>query len=129
MIRLYPNVKVKGQSFKGVKKHVVPNQSMTLQQILQRFIKHEALPIVKEGFYAEGQDLDLEKVVQEDVTVREEIYQEHKEKVKGMRAKADDESKTAMQKAQAKKKQEETDLFNKWSEQTKDPKDPPSPKA
>lgn len=129
MTRLYPKRPIKGQSFKGVKKHVVPNQSMTLQQILNRFIKHEALPIVKEGYYADQQDIDLEKLPTEDITVREEVYQEHKAKVKGMREKVEDDNKTAMQKAQAKKKQEEEELFNKWSSETKDPKGSPPPKA
>lgn len=123
MIRLYPKQTIVGQSFAKVKKTVVPNQSLTLHQILKRFIKNEPLPVSKEGTYSDTQDIDLEKFYSEDITVRHEILEEQKERVKGMKAKIDDQNKSAMEKAKAKKKQEETDLFNKWSEQSK-PTDP-----
>lgn len=70
-IRLYPQRPVPVESFKGVKKVVVPNQSMTLHEIIQRFTRKEALPIEKEGFYAENLG-DLEKMQREDITVRHE---------------------------------------------------------
>lgn len=95
MIRLYPVVVVKAQSFKSVKKTVVPNQSMSLQEIVRRFVKREQLPVAREGLYEERFG-DLEKLSKADITVQmervEEIkadialhekrYQERKRKVK-----------------------------------------------
>lgn len=92
MIRLYPNVKVTGQSFRGVKRTVVPNQSMSLREILQRFVRRESLPIVHEGQY-ESRFGDLEKLNNEDITVKHERAQELKESIsafnKRQKAKAD----------------------------------------
>lgn len=67
MIRLYPKVVVKAQSFKGVPKIVVPNQSMSLQEILKRFIKRESLPVARQGVYEERFG-DLEKLDKADIT-------------------------------------------------------------
>lgn len=70
-IRLYPPVTVKGQSFEGVKICTVPNQSMTLKDIIKRFMRKESLPIEHQGVYAEGFG-DLEKMSREDITTRHE---------------------------------------------------------
>lgn len=70
-LRLYPPVKVVGQSFSSEKLVVVPNQSMSLKEILIRFSRKEALPVSHEVFYAENMG-DLEKIAREDVTVRHE---------------------------------------------------------
>lgn len=67
MIRLYPPVKVARQSFAGVKKCVVPNQSMSLKEILQRFVRREALPVARQGIYEERFG-DLEKLSKADIT-------------------------------------------------------------
>lgn len=75
-MRLYPVMTIEGQSFKGVKKHVVPNQSMTLHEIIRRFIKREALPVSHEGTYEDRYDYDLEKLANEDLTVKDEVLQE-----------------------------------------------------
>lgn len=127
-MRCYPKVIVKGQSFYGVKKKVVPNQSMTLKDIIKRFIKHESLPVIKEGFFAETDgDVDLEKFVHEDPTVKHDILQQQKERVKGHKAKADDEHKSAMQKAREAKKAEQEELYQRLKrEGTGDPH-PPNP--
>jgi len=128
MIRLYPPRRQKGQSFKGVKKVVVPNQSMTLQQILKRFIKHEALPIVKEGVYSDEQDIDLEKFKHEDPVDQEEMIQEQRVRTEGLKQKAEKAKTSAMEKAKAKKKEEEEQLFATWQKQQSDPKNvPPKP--
>jgi len=59
-LRLYPPVKVTGQSFKNVKRIVLPSQSMTLREIIKRFIRKESLPIEKDGIYEDRYE-DLEK--------------------------------------------------------------------
>jgi len=70
-MRLYPNVPVAGQSFIDVKVVTVPNQSLSLREIIKRFIRNEALPLEKEGIYEERMG-DLEKFAREDITVRHE---------------------------------------------------------
>lgn len=101
---LYPKVVVKGQSFKHCKKVVVPQQSMTLQEIIRRFIKRETLPVSHEAVYEDRYDLDLEKLAHEDLTVQGEVLEVFREKVKDLDAKVKAEEKekqTAMQKAAA----------------------------
>lgn len=80
-VRMFAEVKVPGQSFKGVKRVVVPNQSMSLREIVQRFIKKESLPLNKEGFYSEDHG-DIEKINAEDFTEKVERINELKERVK-----------------------------------------------
>lgn len=81
-----PVVKVQGQSFIGAKKFVRPNQSMSLREIVQRFIKKESLPLNKEGFYSEDHG-DIEKIAHEDITERVERINALKEQVaKGQKA-------------------------------------------
>lgn len=76
-------MKVARQSFIGQKNNVIPNQSMTLQEIVRRFIRKESLPIQKEGVYAE--DLgDLENMQREDIVDRMEMAREFKRKGKIM---------------------------------------------
>lgn len=74
-MRLYPPVTVIGQDYTGVKIVTVPNQSMTLRDILKRFIRKESLPVQQEGIYAENLG-DLEKLARQDITVRMERAQE-----------------------------------------------------
>lgn len=66
--RLYPPVKVTGKSFKGVKVITVPDQSMSLADILKRFIRKESLPVAREGFYSEELG-DVEKMQKQDLSV------------------------------------------------------------
>jgi len=66
-IRLYPKVAVKGQDFTKCKVVVIPSQSMTLRDIIQRFVRGEKLPLQKDGFYDENSG-DLEKFVRQDLT-------------------------------------------------------------
>jgi len=70
-LHLYPTVKVVGQDFSKEKVITVPNQNLTLRDILKRFIRKESLPVEKEGVYHENLG-DLEKMQHEDITVRKE---------------------------------------------------------
>lgn len=78
------------QSFVGEKRCVLPNQSMTLQEIIRRFVKKESLPIEMQGVYNDTYDYDLEKLGKADITIREEVVAELKVKVaEGRRKEAD----------------------------------------
>lgn len=119
---LYPKVIVKAQSFKGHKVHTVPNQSMTLKEILKRFVKREALPQMKEGIYEDRFPYDLEKLSNEDRVVQEEILVDIRERVAGMRADLDKQEKSALEKAKAEKKAEYDKILADVKRQT-DPVD------
>lgn len=99
---LYPARPRKGQSFKGVKKFVVPNQSMTLQEILRRFIRKESLPVAKDGIYEERFG-DLEKLAKKDITEQFEVVEELKE-VSRKKKKFDAEEKARIEKEAAEPK-------------------------
>lgn len=62
----------------GGKKLTVPDQSLSLKDILARFIRHEALPIDKGGVYHESED-DLEKLARMDLTEKAEYIDRLKE--------------------------------------------------
>lgn len=121
MAHLYPKYVRKGQSFKGVKITVVPDQSMSLKDIIRRFIKKEALPLSKEGFYEDRFDYDLEKVQHEDLVVKDEILETVKADVAKKKEKHEKEvekEKDAMKRAAAAKRAE---LFEEFKKQ-QDPK-------
>lgn len=80
MMRLYPEVKVKRQSFVGHKVHTLPQQAMTLRDIILRFTRKESLPIDKEGVYIDNMG-DLEKAQYLDLTEKYERAQAMREKV------------------------------------------------
>jgi len=61
----------KGVDFRSIKKQVVPNQSMSLQEIIERFTRGEPLPIGQEGSFSEGED-DLEKLKTMDLVDKQE---------------------------------------------------------
>lgn len=65
-MRLYPKVTDVGQSFVGCKVHTVPNQNMTLREIIKRFIRKESLPVEQNGVYHENLG-DLEKLSKADI--------------------------------------------------------------
>lgn len=97
---LYPTRPIVGQSFVGAKKHVIPNQCMTLQEIIRRFIKREPLPAEHEGSYHEG-EYDLEKLAKEDMVVRGQVLEDVKADVEVKRKRAQkvkDDIERAMQK-------------------------------
>lgn len=66
-IALYPNARpVERESFVGQKTMTIPSQSMTLKEIIRRFVRRESLPVEKQGIYQEGLG-DLEKIATEDI--------------------------------------------------------------
>lgn len=91
---------------------VVPNQSMSLQEILTRFTRGEVLTVGKEIAYHESDD-DLEKVSHLDLVDKEEyidkLKQTQSEYKKQERKKADKEKerlrKEALDKIEAEEKQ------------------------
>lgn len=121
-MRLYPQVTVKGKSFVGVKKHVVPMQSMSLREILRRFVRKESLPISHEGTYNDSYDYDLEKLAKEDMTVQQEVLAEVKAKAAALDKevkKQEAEKKDAMSKARAAKKAKLMEEFTAQANQAK----------
>ena len=85
IVRLYPVVKVQRKSFKDVKRVTVPNQSLSLQEIISRFIRRESLPVSKEGVYEERFG-DLEKIAHEDILVQMEWAKEIRAKLANIEA-------------------------------------------
>lgn len=98
---LYPNREIVGQDFSNEKPVVVPNQSMTLKEILRRFVRRESLPIERQGIYAEGFG-DLEKIVHEDFTVQEERLNEVRKKVENAKKKSSEKADAKGKAAKAK---------------------------
>lgn len=88
-IKLYPTYKRIGQDFSNVEKMTVPNQTLTLKEILRRYIKKEPLPSMKEGTFHES-EYDLEKLSQADLTEQHEVIEELKQKVKRKKKVVDD---------------------------------------
>lgn len=80
----YPTVVVKGQSFTNVKRVTVPKQSLSLREILKRYIRKEPLPGSNDGVYEERWG-DLEKLSKADITVQMEKVEELKGKIKRTR--------------------------------------------
>lgn len=76
----YPVVIVKAQDYSHVKVKTVPDQSMSLQEIIRRFTRKESLPIEKEGTY-ETRFGDLEKIGNMDLTEQSEKIADIKEAV------------------------------------------------
>jgi hypothetical protein len=105
---LYPVRKHPVKDYSKCVKTVVPNQSMSLKDILKRFVRRESLPIEHKGYY-EDRFGDLEKLKYADFTVREERAKELKEQIaKGMKKVKEKEEKEAAEKAQ-----KEKDVFDK----------------
>lgn len=103
-----PGVSI-GSMTKG-KKIVVPNQSMSLQEILERFTRNEELPIGKDVQYHESED-DLEKVQHMDLVDREEFMDKLKETQKAFKRQEAQKEKVAKEKIAAEfRKKVEDDL-------------------
>lgn len=96
------------------KKRTVPNQAMSLREMLRRFVRREPLPVEKQGVYIES-DYDLEKLPHLDRTEQDEILAEMKGKTEKAKAKVEKKKKedadkviaeeVAKQKAEAAKQQ------------------------
>lgn len=85
--RKFFGFRFKGKAIPGVSpgydcthqvKEVVPDQSMSLREILERFTRGEAVPIGKEGTFDDHADsddsIDLEKIAKADLVDREEYH-------------------------------------------------------
>lgn len=96
-----------GQSFKGKKVYTLPRQTMTLGEILRRFIKKELLPELKQGIYEDRYEMDLEKLAKADRVHRDEVVEELKTVNKKRQKKIEDfekEQERLKQEAQQKQK-------------------------
>lgn len=80
-MRNYPDRPVPGKSFKGVKKLTVPNQSMSLQEIIRRFTRNESLPIKQQGVY-DTRFGDIEKIAKMDIYDQHEHMKAHRTMLK-----------------------------------------------
>lgn len=74
-----------GADFSKEVDQVVPDQSLSLKQILDRFTRGEPVPVGRETTYgSEGEedvlDYDLEKLKHSDLTEREEVIESLREK-------------------------------------------------
>lgn len=78
--RLYPSRPIVGQDLSKEPIIVVPNQSMSLKDILKKFMRRESLPVEKQAFYAENLG-DLEKLAKADITVQLERAADLKQKI------------------------------------------------
>lgn len=71
-VQLYPTVVVARQSFTGAKVHTVPKQSMTLREIIQRYVRKMPIPVsMDQGIYQDRMG-DLEKMQHDDLTIQAE---------------------------------------------------------
>lgn len=80
-LRLYSKAVVRRQTFKGCKILTVPNQSMSLAEILERYTRKESLPLAKEGVY-ETRFGDLEKIAKQDPVEQLEYAQQLRQQIK-----------------------------------------------
>lgn len=64
----------KGTDFSKVKKQVVPNQAMSVKEIMRRFTRNEPLAIAKQKYYHDG-PFDLEKIAHADMVDRDEFIE------------------------------------------------------
>lgn len=92
-LHLYPTRKLPGKDFSKEKLQVVPNQSLTLKDIIQRFIRKESLPIGREGIYNE-QLGDLEKIAREDIVDQQDRANRLRTKLDNARRKQEVEKST-----------------------------------
>lgn len=86
---LYPVVPRVRQSFVGVKRVTIPNQCMSLQEMLRRFVRREPLPVERQGVFIES-DYDLEKLSTLDRTEQDEVVADMKRDVASKKKKVDD---------------------------------------
>lgn len=125
IIQLYPGVPRVRRMFDGVKRVTLPNQCMSLSEMLRRFVRREALPAAKDGVYIET-DYDLEKVSKMDRVEQDEIISELKQTVSTRKKAMDDEDKRLTEERAAKKRAERQALKDELSQ--KDPLSDTSPK-
>lgn len=114
-----------GISFEGIESLVVPDQSLTLQEILERFTRKEELPIAldAEGGFDDDEfdnplNVDLEKMAMSDLTEKE-AYVKELRKVRAEWQRQEDErlAKDESARAMAKAAQDEQALRKKIAEE------------
>lgn len=113
----------KRRTFKGVKLVAKPSDALTLLEILQRFIRKEALPVGMEGVYSD-QYGDLEKLAKKDITEQMEVADQMREAAA-----------RSKKKEKEKKEKEEKERLDKLNPPAPDPsptpvqKDPQPPET
>lgn len=98
----------KGRSFVGIKSQLVPDQSMSLKEILTRFTRGESVPVGHTGQFDENADsedsIDYEKLAHADLVDKEEHYR----KLEDVKIRYE-----KQEKAKAKKKREKDEADQK----------------
>lgn len=99
-----------GEDYTNVEKIVVPDQGLTLKEILERFTRGEALPVGKDAQYGDDtMDVDLEKIKHLDLVDRQEFY----EKLDEVKQKWQRQEKAKEKTEAEKRKAEEKAAFDK----------------
>lgn len=123
-IQCYPKVNVAVKLFEGryAKRMTVPSQSLSLREILRRFVRREALPTSQDGVY-EDRFGDLEKMTRLDIVEQMEQVEKWKSQIKAFeeRNKAQAE-KDAADKVLADKAAIETEVQNRLAQQAREGK-------
>lgn len=94
-----------GLDFKGIKKVTVPNQSMSLEEILTRFTRGEEIPIGQPTTYQDDEnisshlDVDFEKIQYMDLVDRDEFAKTLKQTIGDYNDQTKARQKRAMEKA------------------------------
>lgn len=108
----------------GSKKLTVPNQSMSLEEILRRFTRGEPLAIGREGSFNEEVDEDLEKLATRDLVDRQEYVDKLKQKQELFKQQDKARKAAALEKYMAKKAEEKIMADKKAAEKTEEPEGP-----
>lgn len=100
-----------GEDFTDVIDQVVPDQSMSLEEILHRFTRNESLPVAMQAEYGDDDienplNVDLEKMATADLVDKEQFTDQLKE-VKKAYEKQEKEKVSRKQKADAEKAEAE----------------------
>jgi len=109
---LYPKFQVKGLDFTKEKPVTVPNQSMTIQTIIDRFTRGERLPVLKQGQYSTKFG-DLEKLQGLDITEQQERAQELRDFVGREKEYTEKQKAEKSARVKASREKREADLINK----------------
>lgn len=93
-----------GVSFVGIKSLVVPNQALSIAEILERFTRGEPVNVGKQVTFHDSED-DIERISHQDIVERSEFV----EKLKKVRSDFDlqEKRKAARERAAARKKVED----------------------
>lgn len=109
--------------FEGVKRVTLPNQCMSLQEMLRRFVRREPLPVERRGIYHES-DYDLEKLATADRTEQDEVLAQMKLDVESKKKKLEAAKEKAAAAQKARDDAAEADMRARIEKQN-DPKNVP----